>query len=76
MARKPGMAIRDVIGKLMKGVTSNKFPTRMKRKMDSRYGKYLIPSGPMMPMATSSFTKPVRASTAVWNLERMRAGLR
>ena len=35
------IAIRDVIGKLMKGVTSKRLPIRMKKKIAVRYGTYL-----------------------------------
>jgi len=35
-AIKAGSAIREVIGKLMNGVTSNRLPTRMKRKREAR----------------------------------------
>ena len=41
-ARNSGIAIRDVIGKLMNGVISNVFPINMKMNNAIKYGKYLF----------------------------------
>ena len=70
------MAIREVIGKLISGVISKRFPTRMNMNSDSRYGKYLRPSGPMIPTAMSSRTSLTSDSMLTWNFVGMRLGRR
>ena len=66
--KNSGNAIRDVTGKLINGATSNKFPTRINKNIETKYGVNFSPPLPITPRAISSFTKVKIDSTADWSL--------
>ena len=55
--------MREVTGKLISGVTSNKLPTKINIKTEIRYGVNFSPPRPITPRAISSFTKVKILST-------------
>ena len=58
-----GIAILDVIGKLINGVTSKRLPTKININSDKRYGTYASPPLPITFIAISSLIKVTKVST-------------